>query len=168
VIKASSLPLSSQQSYIGFGDVLVDRKQAIRHLNNIMINLQNDCFVLFRALCRLTIKSQNEGEQMSLRSKTLTLELLHSVLEGSGIAFRSSPQFIALVRHDLVDALLANLVSPSDAIFRLSSNIFLVLVTHFKPHLKREFGSFLQNIFIRIIDSQNRYSFSFFFRSDLY
>jgi len=134
------------------------RKQAIAHLNTILVGLQNDCFILFKALCRLAIKSSEPAEAMSLRSKTLTLELILSVLDNSGPAFRSSPQFIHLVKKDLVQVLLSNLISTSDLIFRLASQTFLALVAHFKVHLKREIGSFIQTIFLKIIDSNNRHA----------
>jgi hypothetical protein len=59
-----------------------------------------------KALCKLSMKALPEDtrpEPLALRSKTLSLELLLSVLENSGPVFRSSLQFISLVKDDLVN-----------------------------------------------------------------
>jgi hypothetical protein len=58
----------------------------------------------------------------------------------SRTAFRTSPQFISLVRHDLVDALYENTMLPVQSIFKLSASIFVMLVAYFKTCLKKEIG----------------------------
>ena len=65
-----------------------------------------DAFLLFRALCKLSMKGdEDDGEPyeavpdtVALQSKILSLELLLLVLERSGPAFRSGQKFIEVIR----------------------------------------------------------------------
>ncbi len=70
-----------------------------------------DAFLLFRALCKLSLKGdEDEGpggaagggeavpDTLALQSKILSLELLLLLLERSGTAFRTSPRFIEVIR----------------------------------------------------------------------
>ncbi len=64
-----------------------------------------DAFLLFRALCKLSMKGDEEedGEDavpdtVALQSKILSLELLLSLLENSGESFRSGHRFIEVIR----------------------------------------------------------------------
>jgi brefeldin A-inhibited guanine nucleotide-exchange protein len=106
------------------------------------IQLQKDAYAVFKALCKLSSRPLPEPtEPLALRSKSLSLELILSVLENAGATFRTAPQFIKLVKDDLVMSLLKNSVTPIESIFRLSSSIFVILVAHFKLQLKKEIGS---------------------------
>jgi len=117
---------------------------------------QNDAYLLFRNLCKLSIKVLPEpSDSVALRSKILSLELLFSVLQGSGEVFRNTPRFIALVKEELVMSLLKNSVTPIEIIFRLSSQIFVNFVTNFKQHLKTEIGVFIDTVFLKILASPN-------------
>ncbi len=64
-----------------------------------------DAFLLFRALCNLSMKDDEEEggaddatDMAAVQSKILSLELLLSALERSGPAFRSGPRFIDVIR----------------------------------------------------------------------
>lgn len=75
--------------------------------------VHRDAFLLFRALCKLSMKGEEEGEESSgglspgpgasetiaLQSKILSLELLLSVLEHSGPSFRAGSRFIEVIRQ---------------------------------------------------------------------
>jgi hypothetical protein len=119
-----------------------------------------------KALCKLSMKALPEDarpEPLALRSKTLSLELLLSVLENSGPVFRSSLQFISLVKDDLVnnsllrnyEAIFKNYAPDIEYVFRLSSSIFIALITHFKTCLRTEIAVFLDTIYLRILSSPN-------------
>jgi brefeldin A-inhibited guanine nucleotide-exchange protein len=69
--------------------------------------LHKDAFLLFRALCKLSVKeSANDTvndlslppDPVALQSKLLSLELLHSVLSHSGPSFRTSDKFVYAVK----------------------------------------------------------------------
>ena len=64
-----------------------------------------DAFLLFRALCKLSMKGdEDDGEDdtvpdtVALQSKILSLELLLSLLENSGTAFKTGHRFIEVMR----------------------------------------------------------------------
>ena len=65
-----------------------------------------DAFLLFRALCKLSMKGDDEDTEtheaipdaVALQSKILSLELLLLVLERSGPAFRSGARFTEVIR----------------------------------------------------------------------
>jgi hypothetical protein len=85
--------------------------------------LHNDAYSLFTALCRLSMKtladedgsasssssssaSSTAGASAGHHSKMLSLELLLSVLENSGPAFKTTPAFIIAIKEHLCQSLL--------------------------------------------------------------
>eukprot|EP00462_Mataza_sp_D1_P023775 CAMPEP_0175130550 /NCGR_PEP_ID=MMETSP0087-20121206/6066_1 /TAXON_ID=136419 /ORGANISM="Unknown Unknown, Strain D1" /LENGTH=1929 /DNA_ID=CAMNT_0016412775 /DNA_START=93 /DNA_END=5878 /DNA_ORIENTATION=- len=144
--------------YLGAMKSAADEDHQV-HLDKVLAKfarLQKDAVQVFRALCTLSMRNlPDPPDNLALRSKTQALELLLSVLEHSGNTFRHSPRFIALVKDDLVMSLLKNSVTPIEAIFRLSSQIFIALIRHFKPYLKTEIGAFMEQIFLKVLASPN-------------
>ena len=75
-------------------------------LNGFPSAAHRDAFLIFRALCKLSMKGDEEGgeagdgvpDAVALQSKVLSLELLLLVLERSGQAFRSGSKFIEVIR----------------------------------------------------------------------
>jgi brefeldin A-inhibited guanine nucleotide-exchange protein len=106
--------------------------------------LHKDAYLLFRALCRLSVKGQYDGDPsqpadpVALQSKILSLELLLSILENAGPCFRGSDKFVYLVRNHLCSSLLKNATSSNTAIVGLSLRIFVAMTAHFKDSLKAE------------------------------
>jgi len=125
--------------------------------------LHKDAYLLFRALCRLSVKGQyNDGsdpslpaDPVALQSKVLSLELLLSILERAGPTFRSSEKFVYLVRNHLCTSLLKNATSSNTAIVGLSLRIFIAMTAHFKDSLKAELEVFVSNIFLKLLESEN-------------
>jgi len=125
--------------------------------------LHKDAYLLFRALCRLSVKGQyNDGsdpslpaDPVALQSKILSLELLLSILDHAGPTFRSSEKFVYLVRNHLCTSLLKNATSSNTAIVGLSLRIFITMTAHFKDSLKAELEVFVSNIFLKLIESEN-------------
>eukprot|EP00741_Cyanophora_paradoxa_P005196 tig00000852_g5036.t1 len=138
------------------GDSTADDFGATEPANGFANVQQKDGFLLFRALCKLSMKPLPEGntpDSVPLRSKLLSLELLQTVLENAGPTFRSGEKFIQAVKQYLVLSLLKNCVYNIPQVFQLSLSIFQALLTHFKEHLKTEVGVFFTNIFLRILES---------------
>ena len=73
-----------------------------------------------------------------MRSKLVSLELLHSILENSGPVFRTDEVFVGAIKHHLCVALSKNGVSSVPEVFELSLSIFLALFSSFKAHLKMQ------------------------------
>jgi len=120
---------------------------------------QKDAFLVFRSLCKLSMKPLPEplpaDDSIELRSKLLSLQLLYSIIASSGERFRGGEKFVWAIRQYLCLSLLKNGVSPIPAILQLSLDIFVTLIKYFKAHLKSEIGVFFSNILLRILESSN-------------
>jgi len=120
---------------------------------------QKDAFLVFRSLCKLSMKPLPEplpsDDSIELRSKLLSLQLLYAIIVSSGKNFRSGEKFIWAIRQYLCLSLLKNGVSPIPAILQLSLDLFVTLIRFFKEHLKSEIGVFFSNILLRILESSN-------------
>ena len=121
-----------------------------------------DAFLLFRALCKLSMKpgtdgdgGSNAGEPISMQSKVLSLELLLSVLDGAGPTFRTGARFVGAVRQYLCVSLLKNCTLSATHVVALSLRIFVSLIEKFRDHLKAEVEVFISHIFLRILESDN-------------
>ena len=127
--------------------------------------LHRDAFLLFRSLCRLSMKvdpaaakgqSTRGGDSRALDSKVLALELILGVLEASGNSFRSGDKFIFAIKNHLCDSLIQNISLLGDTVVvNLSLRIFVALITHFKDNLKSEIEVFISSMFLRILESDD-------------
>lgn len=119
--------------------------------------LQKDAFLVFRALCKLSMKPLPEGQpdpkSHELRSKVLSLHLLLSILQNAGPVFRSNEMFIMAIKQYLCVALSKNGVSSVPEVFELSLSIFVALLSNFKVHLKKQIEVFFKEIFLNILET---------------
>lgn len=121
--------------------------------------LQKDAFLVFRALCKLSMKPLPEGtpdpKSHELRSKILSLHLLLSILQNAGPVFRSNEMFITAIKQYLCVALSKNGVSSVPEVFELSLSIFVALLSNFKMHLKMQIEVFFKEIFLNILETSS-------------
>uniref|UniRef100_A0A6I8RJ48 ADP ribosylation factor guanine nucleotide exchange factor 2 n=1 Tax=Xenopus tropicalis TaxID=8364 RepID=A0A6I8RJ48_XENTR len=121
--------------------------------------LQKDAFLVFRSLCKLSMKPLGEGppdpKSHELRSKIISLQLLLSVLQNAGPVFRTHEMFINAIKQYLCVALSKNGVSSVPDVFELSLAIFLALLSHFKMHLKMQVEVFFKEIFLNILETSS-------------
>ncbi|XP_075882791.1 brefeldin A-inhibited guanine nucleotide-exchange protein 2 [Nelusetta ayraudi] len=119
--------------------------------------LQKDAFLVFRSLCKLSMKPLADGppdpKSHELRSKIVSLQLLLSVLQGAGPIFRTHEMFVNAIKQYLCVALSKNGVSSVPEVFELSLAIFLTLLSHFKVHLKMQIEVFFREIFLTILET---------------
>lgn len=119
--------------------------------------LQKDAFLVFRALCKLSMKPLPDGvpdeKSHELRSKVLSLHLLLSILQNAGPVFRSNEMFIMAIKQYLCVALSQNGVSSVKEVFELSLSIFVALLSNFKTHLKKQIEVFFREIFLNILEA---------------
>uniref|UniRef100_A0A1A8D025 ADP-ribosylation factor guanine nucleotide-exchange factor 2 (Brefeldin A-inhibited) n=2 Tax=Nothobranchius kadleci TaxID=1051664 RepID=A0A1A8D025_NOTKA len=119
--------------------------------------LQKDAFLVFRSLCKLSMKPLSEGppdpKSHELRSKVLSLQLLLSILQNAGPIFKTNEMFINAIKQYLCVALSKNGVSSVPEVFELSLSIFLTLLSHFKTHLKMQIEVFFKEIFLYILET---------------
>ena len=143
---SSSSSLDKQQQH---------QQQQQQQANQLSAVLQKDAFLVFRALCKLSIRSadaSSAAEATTMRGKVLALELLKVLLENSGPTFRNGDRFIGAIKQYLCLSLLKNCASSSVPAQRLCASIFLTLITHFRRDLKAEIGVFYPMIFLRPIE----------------
>ncbi|XP_013378695.1 brefeldin A-inhibited guanine nucleotide-exchange protein 1 isoform X2 [Lingula anatina] len=119
--------------------------------------LQKDAFLVFRSLCKLSMKPLSDGppdpKSHELRSKILSLQLLLSILQNAGPVFRTNEVFSNAIKQYLCVALSKNGVSSVPEVFELSLSIFLTLLSNFKQHLKMQIEVFFKEIFLYILET---------------
>ncbi|EIW61429.1 Arf family guanine nucleotide exchange factor SEC7 [Trametes versicolor FP-101664 SS1] len=128
-----------------------------------------DAFLVFRALCKLTMKPLNSESERDLkshamRSKLLSLHLVLMILNShmpifvspSAIIYSSSSHeatpFIQAASQYLCLSLSRNAVSPVPQVFEISVEIFWRVVAGLRTKLKKEIEVLLHEIFIPILE----------------
>jgi len=107
-------------------------------------------------LCKLSGKDPaNNLDSTALKSKTLSLELLVSIMQNPGPMFLSKPEFKDIVKDHLCDSILKNSVSTDKPVFSYSLGIFISLVKNFRDVLRAEIAVFIEDIFLRMLESGN-------------
>lgn len=118
--------------------------------------LRRDAFLVFRALCKLSMKSlpqEASSDPLLMRGKIVALELLKILLENAGAVFRTSERFLGAIKQYLCLSLLKNSASSLMNIFQLSCSIFMSLVSRFRAGLKAEIGVFFPMIVLRVLEN---------------
>ncbi|CAI9767436.1 unnamed protein product [Fraxinus pennsylvanica] len=111
---------------------------------------QRDALLLFRTLCKMGMKE--DRDEVSTKTRILSLELLQGLLEGVSHSFTKNFQFVDLTKVYLSYALLRASVSQSPSIFQYATGIFTVLLLLFREGLKGEIGVFFPLIVLRPLD----------------
>uniref|UniRef100_A0A8C4W561 SEC7 domain-containing protein n=1 Tax=Gopherus evgoodei TaxID=1825980 RepID=A0A8C4W561_9SAUR len=141
---------------IFFNETDVPGSQSAAKFSHI---LQKDAFLVFRSLCKLSMKPLGDGppdpKSHELRSKIVSLQLLLSVLQNAGGVFRTHEMFINAIKQYLCVALSKNGVSSVPDVFELSLAIFLTLLSNFKTHLKMQIEVFFKEIFLNILETSS-------------
>ena len=137
-------------------EALVDNLNLLNPADENFKNLlQKDAFLVFRSLCKLSMKPLPEGypdpKSHELRSKILSLQLLLGVLQNGGPAFQTNEIFVSAIKSYLCVALSQNGVSPIGEVFELSLAIFLSLLTKYRKHLKSQIEIFFKEICLNIL-----------------
>uniref|UniRef100_A0A8C3NEX7 Uncharacterized protein n=1 Tax=Geospiza parvula TaxID=87175 RepID=A0A8C3NEX7_GEOPR len=142
--------------FLIFKETDVSGYQAAARFSHV---LQKDAFLVFRSLCKLSMKPLGEGppdpKSHELRSKVVSLQLLLSVLQNAGLVFRTHEMFINAIKQYLCVALSKNGVSSVPDVFELSLAIFLTLLSNFKTHLKMQIEVFFKEIFLNILETSS-------------
>ncbi|KAI3925687.1 hypothetical protein MKW92_017069, partial [Papaver armeniacum] len=113
---------------------------------------QRDALLLLRTLCKMVLKE--ETDEVTTKTRLLSLELLQGLLEGVSHTFIKNFHFIGSVKAYLSYALLRASISPFSLMY-LRSGIFVVLLLRFRESLKGEIGVFFPLIVLRSLDSSD-------------
>ncbi|KAL1567357.1 brefeldin A-inhibited guanine nucleotide-exchange protein 2-like [Salvia divinorum] len=118
--------------------------------------LRRDAFLVFRALCKLSMKTQLKdaaADPQAMKGKIVALELLKILLENAGEIFRNNERFLDAIKQYLCLSLLKNSASTHMIVFQLSCSIFMSLVSRFRAPLKAEIGVFFPMIILRVLEN---------------
>ncbi|KAK4476530.1 hypothetical protein RD792_015686 [Penstemon davidsonii] len=118
--------------------------------------LRRDAFLVFRALCKLSMKTPPKdavSDPQAMKGKIVALELLKILLENAGAIFRTSERFLDAIKQYLCLSLLKNSASTLMIVFQLSCSIFISLVSRFRAGLKAEIGVFFPMIVLRVLEN---------------
>ncbi|KAK9742843.1 hypothetical protein RND81_03G200100 [Saponaria officinalis] len=139
---------------VGEGALLSERDEDLEvQIGN---KLRRDAFLVFRALCKLSMKTPPKealSDPQLMRGKIVALELLKILLENAGAIFRTSDRFLGAIKQYLCLSLLKNSASTLMIVFQLSCSIFMSLVARFRAGLKAEIGVFFPMIVLRVLEN---------------
>ncbi|XP_031382231.1 brefeldin A-inhibited guanine nucleotide-exchange protein 1 isoform X1 [Punica granatum] len=163
-----SLPTESQN-----GDASVPKEDDKGEAGNGELNdgpksvdgtskIREDGFLLFKNLCKLSMKfsSQDQSDdQILLRGKIVSLELLKVIMDNGGPIWRTNERFLSAVKQFLCLSLLKNSALSVMSIFQLQCSIFMNLLTKFRSGLKAEIGIFFPMLVLRVLENVLQPSF---------
>ncbi|XP_019087283.1 PREDICTED: brefeldin A-inhibited guanine nucleotide-exchange protein 4-like, partial [Camelina sativa] len=121
-----------------------------------MSKMRQDAFLLFKNLCKLSMRfssKENNDDQIMVRGKTLSLELLKVIIDNGGSVWRSNDSFINAVKQYLCLSLLKNSAVSIMSIFQLQCSIFMSLLSKLRSVLKAEIGIFFPMIVLRVLEN---------------
>ena len=147
-VQKSSLTKETNHNSSGYMSMTAEKYASI---------LQKDCFLVFRSLCKLSMKNLPEGyadpKSHELRSKILSLHLLLGILQNGNEAFCNNDIFVSAIKSYLWVALSQNGVSSIIEVFELSLALFIELLTKYKRHLKPQIEIFFKEICLNILEA---------------
>lgn len=76
-------------------------------------------------------------------------------LENFSLYFPTHKEFITNIKERLCEILIKNCICQERQIFIQSFKIFLILVFNYKEHVKSEICLFIEQIFLKILNSVN-------------
>ncbi|BCR94889.1 Arf family guanine nucleotide exchange factor SEC7 [Aspergillus luchuensis] len=132
-----------------------------------------DAFLVFRALCKLSHKILSHDQQQDLksqnmRSKLLSLHLIHYLINNHVVTFTSplltikissnSPDAMTLlqaVRPHLCLSLSRNGSSSVPRVFEVCCEIFWLMLKDMRVMMKKELEVFLKEIYLTILEKRN-------------
>ncbi|KAL6211075.1 hypothetical protein ACLB2K_016303 [Fragaria x ananassa] len=124
--------------------------------------IRDDGFLLFKNLCKLSMKfssQEHSDDQILLRGKILSLELLKVVMDNGGPIWRTNDRFLNGIKQFLCLSLLKNSALSVMSIFQLQCSIFTSLLSKFRSGLKAEIGIFFPMLVLRVLENVLQPSF---------
>ncbi|XVF44672.1 hypothetical protein PTKIN_Ptkin02bG0142900 [Pterospermum kingtungense] len=124
--------------------------------------IREDGFLVFKNLCKLSMKftsQENPDDQILLRGKTVSLELLKVIMDNGRSIWCSNERFLNAIKQYLCLSLLKNSALSVMSIFQLQCSIFMSLLTKFRSGLKAEIGIFFPMLILRVLENVLQPSF---------
>lgn len=130
-----------------------------------------DAFLVFRSLCKLSQKQLSHDQQQdlksqSMRSKLLSLHLVHHVLNNYTTVFTSPHSslkgdeaqpvpFIQIVKPHLCLSLSRNAASSVSKVFEVCCEIFWLSLKHLRVALKKELEVFWKEVYLAVLEKKS-------------
>ncbi|TDL29195.1 Sec7-domain-containing protein [Rickenella mellea] len=150
-------------------DDLVEEHGVASHAITTEDMFIKDAFLVFRALCKLTMKplnteSERDFTSEGMRSKLLTLHLVLTVLNAHMAVFaepwsiiystssNETTTFINATKQYLCLSLSRNALSPVPQVFEISVELFWRVLSGLRTKLKKEIEVFFHEIFVPILE----------------
>ncbi|RMD42126.1 hypothetical protein DV735_g3020, partial [Chaetothyriales sp. CBS 134920] len=131
-----------------------------------------DAFLVFRSLCKLSQKllsydQQHDLRSQHMRSKLLSLHLIHHVINNYTSVFTSpystlrsssandSTPFVQVAKPHLCLSLSRNASSSVPRIFDVSCQIFWLSLKHMRVALKKELEVFLKEVYFAVLEKRS-------------
>mmetsp|Transcript_778 Transcript_778/g.2900 ORF Transcript_778/g.2900 Transcript_778/m.2900 type:complete len:1642 (+) Transcript_778:177-5102(+) len=112
---------------------------------------QKDALVIFRALCRLSIRHSKDS--LAVPGKILAMEILEELFIACGAELRRFVCAALSVRQILCTAILRNSLSPERMIATKSTSLFGSVFMHSWHELKTEIGILYPHVVLRPMES---------------
>jgi brefeldin A-inhibited guanine nucleotide-exchange protein len=130
-----------------------------------------DAYLVFRAMCRLSTKGLSvdhalDVKSQGMRSKLLSLHIIHTILHNN-IAVFMSPHatirsssgdepttFVQAIKQYLCLSLSRNGASSVNKVFEVTCEIFWQMLKYLRVMLKKEIEVFLKEIYLAILDKR--------------
>ncbi|KAJ7228691.1 hypothetical protein GGX14DRAFT_614467, partial [Mycena pura] len=166
-------PMTPKENALGRNSVDAAHEDDEGLVNNRQLSVNDlfvkDAFLVFRALCKLTMKPLNNESERDLkshamRSKLLSLHLVLTILNSymplfvdpSAIIYSSTSHeattLVQAVNQYLCLSLSRNAISPVPQVFELTVEIFWRVISGMRTKLKKEIEVLLHEIFIPILE----------------
>ncbi|KAI3405059.2 SEC7 [Candida oxycetoniae] len=130
-----------------------------------------DAFLVFRAMCKLSVKSLDSAtidmKSHSVRSKLLSLHIIHTILKehidiflSHDVVIKSTNssgkvRLINSVRQYINLALSKNAASALAPVFELSLEIFWIIISNLRSEFKREIPVFWDEIYFPVAEMKS-------------
>ena len=130
-----------------------------------------DAFLVFRAMCKLSTKTLRVEDAVDIkgqgmRSKLLSLHIIHTVLFNHSTVFTSSfatiknsasgepTEFTQAVKQYLCLSLSRNGASSVPRVFEVAAEIFWLMTKYLRSQLKRELEVFFKEIYLAVLEKR--------------
>ena len=126
-----------------------------KQLINLKDNFVNDCPKMLKYFSQmLSNKIGNAtNKSMIISQKKLALEMILYIFNNYGKYICNQNGFIKVVKENLVEGLFKACLSNEVEIYTSSVNLFFLVWNYFKENLKREINYFIENVFLKILNS---------------
>ncbi|KUJ16463.1 Sec7-domain-containing protein [Mollisia scopiformis] len=131
-----------------------------------------DAYLVFRSFCNLSIKQVPPKQlydltSQAMRSKLISLHLIHTLLNNNMLVFTSSlctitnskssapTPFLQAAKFHLCLSITRNAASSVDRVFEVCCEIFWLMMKFMRAPLKREIEVFMSEIYLAMLERRN-------------